>query len=38
MNTDSEIKQAFEDYRHGRMGEIPAVPIGEDPFGAIASR
>jgi len=33
MNTDSEIRQAFEDYRHGRMGEIPAVPAGEDSSG-----
>ena len=24
MNTDAEIRQAFEDYRHGRLGEIPA--------------
>jgi hypothetical protein len=26
MNTEAEIKQAFEDFRHGRMGEIPAEP------------
>ena len=25
MNTDAEIQQAFEDYQHGRMGEIPAA-------------
>jgi redox-sensitive bicupin YhaK (pirin superfamily) len=24
MNTDAEIRQAFEDYRYGRLGEIPA--------------
>ena len=24
MNTDDEIRQAFEDYRRGRMGQIPA--------------
>jgi hypothetical protein len=24
MNTDAEIKQAFDDYRHGRMGQIEA--------------
>jgi quercetin 2,3-dioxygenase len=24
MNTDDEIRQAFEDFRHGRMGQIPA--------------
>jgi redox-sensitive bicupin YhaK (pirin superfamily) len=23
MNTKAEIAQAIEDYRHGRMGEIP---------------
>ncbi len=23
MNTKAEITQAIEDYRHGRMGEIP---------------
>lgn len=28
MNTDAEIRQAFEDYRHGRMGEIPAESAG----------
>ncbi len=28
MNTDAEISQAFEDYRHGRMGEIPADDAG----------
>ncbi|HXZ83425.1 MAG TPA: pirin family protein [Acidimicrobiales bacterium] len=26
MNSDAEIRQAFEDYRRGRMGEIPAEP------------
>ena len=24
MNTNVEIQQAFEDYQHGRLGEIPA--------------
>ncbi len=24
MKTDDEIRQAFEDFRHGRMGQIPA--------------
>jgi quercetin 2,3-dioxygenase len=24
MNSDEELKQAFEDYQHGRMGQIPA--------------
>lgn len=24
MNSDDEIRQAFEDYRHGRLGTIPA--------------
>ncbi len=28
MNNDAEIKQAFEDYRHGRLGQIPAEPSG----------
>jgi len=28
MNTDAEIRQAFEDFRHGRMGSIPAEPTG----------
>jgi redox-sensitive bicupin YhaK (pirin superfamily) len=23
MNTDEEIRQAFDDYRSGRMGRIP---------------
>ena len=25
MNTDAEIQEAFEDYQHGRMGEILAA-------------
>jgi redox-sensitive bicupin YhaK (pirin superfamily) len=24
MNSDEELKQAFDDYQHGRMGQIPA--------------
>jgi len=28
MNTDAEIRQAFEDYRRGRLGEIPADDAG----------
>jgi hypothetical protein len=24
MNSDEELKQAFEDYQQGRMGQIPA--------------
>ncbi len=29
MNTQSELAQAFEDYRAGRMGSIPADHIGD---------
>jgi redox-sensitive bicupin YhaK (pirin superfamily) len=29
MNTQSELAQAFEDYRAGRMGSIPANHIGD---------
>jgi hypothetical protein len=25
MNTDAEVRQAFEDFRAGRLGQIPAV-------------
>ena len=28
MNTESEIRQAFEDYQHGRMGQVPADHLG----------
>ncbi|HUZ19902.1 MAG TPA: pirin family protein [Acidimicrobiales bacterium] len=28
MNTETEIRQAFEDYQHGRMGQVPAEHLG----------
>jgi redox-sensitive bicupin YhaK (pirin superfamily) len=28
MNTEDELRQAFEDYQHGRLGKIPAQHIG----------
>ncbi len=29
MNTEAELMQAFDDYRAGRMGQIPADHIGD---------
>ncbi len=31
MNTREELVQAFEDYQAGRLGTIPAVPVGPHP-------
>ncbi|MCU1494002.1 MAG: pirin [Acidimicrobiaceae bacterium] len=28
MNTEEELRQAFDDYQHGRLGKIPAEHIG----------
>jgi hypothetical protein len=28
MNTHEELARAFEDYRTGRLGKIPAAPSG----------
>jgi hypothetical protein len=28
MNTQDELAQAFEDYRRGRLGTVPANHIG----------
>lgn len=30
MNTRAEVLQAFDDFRHGRLGQIPADPIRAD--------
>jgi quercetin 2,3-dioxygenase len=29
MNTHEELAQAFDDFRRGRMGTIPAAHIGD---------
>jgi hypothetical protein len=29
MNTQAELRQAFEDYQHGKMGQIPVEHLGQ---------
>jgi redox-sensitive bicupin YhaK (pirin superfamily) len=34
MNTRAEIEQALEDYRAGRMGQVPVATLPHEPLGS----